>query len=490
MLGEGAFACDRAPLRRGQRRPNCSMIPPPWSQPQVTSVLRKLLILPPILIGAAVLAFVVSQKQAPETEAPLERSRHVRVIAAPEVPVVPRVLGYGTVSPEKVWNAVAQVSGEIVYVHPEFKKGAILRKDTEILRISPIDYELAITQAEANIRSSEAKLKELEVTGENTQAALAIEQRALELREKELARKEELLKSGTVAQSAVDQERRDTLAQRKKVQDLENSLRLIPTQKTVETEQKAVFEAQLADTRLDLERTHIKMPFDARIAEANAEITQFVPVGHALAVADGVEVSEVEAQVPIALFSQLAASVADENMPVGITPETISRVVRALGLHVTVRLGAGDQSVEWEGRFSRVSDTIDPNTRTIGIFVSVEGAYAKAVAGVRPPLTKGMFVEVELSTRPLGPRVVVPRSAIRGGRLYVVNAESRLEIREVRTGLVQGDFAEIVSGLRGGEKIVVSDLSPAIDGMLLRTSEDEDALALLIRGAAGEVPLR
>lgn len=451
-------------------------------------MLRKLLILPPILIGAAVLAYAASQRQAPETAPPQERSRHVRVIAAPEVSVVPRVLGYGTVSPEKVWNAVAQVSGEIVYVHPGFKKGAILGKDTEILRISPTDYELAIAQAEANIRSAEAKLKELEVTQQNTKAALAIEQRALELREKELARKEELLKSGTVAQSAVDQERRDTLAQRKKVQDLENSLRLIPTQKTVETEQKAVFEAQLADTRLDLARTRIKMPFDARIAEVNAEITQFVPVGHTLAVADGVEVSEVEAQVPIALFRQLAAAVADENMPVGITPETVARIAGVL--RVTVRLSLGDQPVEWQGRFSRVSDTIDPNTRTIGVFVAVEGAYAKAVAGVRPPLTKGMFVEVELSTKPVGPRVIVPRSAIRGGRLYVVNAENRLEIRQIRTGLVQGDFAEIVAGLEGGEKIVVSDLSPAIDGMLLRTSEDADALAALMRDAAGEAPLR
>ena len=133
---------------------------------------------------------------------------------------MPRVLGYGTVRPEKVWNAAAQVSGEIVYVHANFKKGAILPAGTEIIRISPADYELAIAQTEANIRASDAKLKELQVSEQNTQLTLEIEQRGLELREKELARKQSLLKSGTVAQSAVDQESRDTLAQRQKVQDL------------------------------------------------------------------------------------------------------------------------------------------------------------------------------------------------------------------------------------------------------------------------------
>lgn len=414
----------------------------------------------------------------------------MRVIAAPELAIVPRVLGYGSVKPEKVWNAAAQVSGEIVYVHHNFKKGAILPAGTELIRISPADYELAIAQAEANIRSSEAKLTELDVSQENTRLALAIEQRGLELREKELARKQELLASGTVAQSAVDQESRDTLAQRKKVQDLENSMRLIPTQKTVETEQKAVFQAQLEAAKLDLKRTSVKMPFAARIAEASGEIGQFVQVGQSLAVADGVKTSEVDAQVPISLFRQLASAVSQDRMPVGITPETIKRVVKALGISVVVRLGAGDQVVEWDARFSRVSDTIDPNTRTIGIIVSVDGAYAQAIAGVRPPLSKGMFVEVELSTRPTGPRVVVPRSALHGKRLYVVTAENRLEIRVVKPGLAQGGFVEIVEGLASGEKIVVSDLSPAIDGMLLRTTADEQALAALTRDAAGEVPLK
>jgi RND family efflux transporter MFP subunit len=449
-----------------------------------------LLILPPVIAGIAVLAYFVSQRHAPQTKPPEERARHVRVIEAPKVALVPRVLGYGAVSPEKIWNAAAQVSGEIVYVHEDFKKGAILPAETEILTVSPTEYELAIAQAEANIRSSAAKLTELEVSEENTKLALKIEKRALELREKELARKQELLESGTVAQSAVDQEMRDTLTQRQKVQDLENSLRLIPTQKAVETEQKAVFEAQLADAELDLERTSIKVPFAVRIAEANVEISQYVQVGQTLAVADSIETAEVEAQVPIERFRRLAAAIDREGLPVGITPETLSELVAALGFKVVVRLRTGDQSVEWDGRFARVSDTVDPNTRTLGIIAAVDKAYAQAVPGVRPPLTKGMFVEVELSARPTDPRIIVPRSALHAGRLYVANADDRLEIRPVETGLMQGAFVEITVGLEAGERVVVSDLSPAIAGMLLRNTADDDVVTQLMQDAAGEVPLK
>ncbi len=453
-------------------------------------MIRKLLILPPILVGAAVLAYFISQRQAPQTKPPEERARHVRVIEAPQVAIVPRVLGYGTVSPEKIWNAAAQVSGEIVYVHKDFKKGAILPADTEILRISPADYELAIAQSEANIRSSGAKLTELEVSEQNTKLALKIEQRALELREKELARKQELLASGTVAQSAVDQEMRDTLTQRQRVQDLENSLRLIPTQKAVETEQKAVFQAQLEDAMLDLARTSIKVPFAVRIAEASVEISQFVQVGQTLAVADSIKTAEIEAQVPITRFRDLTSMMSKEGLPVGITPETLTRLIATLGFKVIVRLKTGEQSVEWEGRFARVSDTVDPNTRTLGLIMAVDDAYAQAIPGVRPPLTKGMFVEVELSAATTEPRVIVPRSALYDGKLYVANAEDRLEIRTIETGLTQGAFVEVTSGLEAGERVVVSDLSPAIAGMLLRNTTDTDVQGQLLKDAAGEVPLK
>ena len=95
-----------------------------------------------------------------------------------------------------------------------------------------------------------------------------------------------------------------------------------------------------------------------------------------------------------------------------------------------------------------------------------------------------MFVEIEIRTRAVDGRIVVPRASLHDGRLYVVNAESRLDIRPVTVGLVQGDFAAIDTGLAAGERIVVSDLIPAVAGMLL-APQDDDALRARLKAEAG-----
>jgi len=449
---------------------------------------RKLLFIPPVLIGIAVLLYMVSGRQTPERKPPEERARAVRVITADRVKLVPRVTGFGSVYPGTVWSAIAQVAGEVVYVHPGLKKGAILPAGTEIVRISPADFELALTQAKANIRSAEAKLAELKVTETNTADLLEIEKRGLKLRESELKRKQDLLKRGTVARATFELEQRETLAQRKKVQDLENTLRLLPTQRAVQQEQIAVYRAQMESAKLDLARTRITLPFDARIAEVAVEAKQFIQTGGTLTTADSLDVAEVEAQIPISQFRAMVHASAAGGLPTGITAQSLSRIVQTIGFEATVRLRAGSDIVEWPARFARISDTVDPKTRTIGAIVAVDGAYAKAEPGQRPPLTKGMFVEIEIRTRAKDDRIVVPRAAFHDGRLYVVNADGRLDIRPVTTGLVQGDLAAIDEGIAPGETIVVSDLIPAVAGMLLTPQRDDQLQNRLKAEAAGGTP--
>ena len=115
-------------------------------------MLKKLLFLPPVLIGAAVLAYFATQKPAPEIKPLQEIAVTVRTITVEAHDLVPRVAGFGAVSPGREWVASSQVSGEIEFVHEDLKKGAILAAGTEIVRISPVDFELAIAQAAANIR--------------------------------------------------------------------------------------------------------------------------------------------------------------------------------------------------------------------------------------------------------------------------------------------------------------------------------------------------
>lgn len=450
-------------------------------------MVKKLLFIPPILIGVAVLFFVVNGRDAPERKTAQELARTVRVITAEPIRLVPRVTGFGSVEPGQVWNAIAQVGGEVVYVHPDLENGAILPAGTEIVRISTADVDLVMSQAQANIRSAEAKLAELEVTESNTAAILEIETRSLKLLESDLKRKEALRKRGALAQAAVEQEQRETLAQRKKVQDLKNTLRLLPTQRVVQREQIAVYQAQLSSAELDRSRTRITLPFDARIADVDAEEKQFVQTGGILATVDSVDVAEVEAQIPIAQFRAMIQASAPNDLPTGFSATNLLRIVESIGLEAVVRLRAGGDVVEWPARFARTSDSVDPKTRTIGAIVAVDGAYLQATPGQRPPLIKGLFVEIEIRTRAIANSLIVPRSALHDGKLYVVDSENRLNARSVKIGLFQGDIAVVSEGVEPGDRIVVSDLIPAIEGMLLNPQSDAAVLANLKAAAAGGI---
>ena len=97
----------------------------------------------------------------------------------------------------------------------------------------------------------------------------------------------------------------------------------------------------------------------------------------------------------------------------------------------------------------------------------------KTIPGLRPPLSKGMFVQVSIAGRMQPDRIVIPRSVIRSGKIYIVNSENRLEIRPVKRLYNQQQVAIIGEGLQSGEIIVVSDIVPAVDGMLLISVVDE-----------------
>jgi RND family efflux transporter MFP subunit len=447
-------------------------------------VLKKLLVIPAVLLGVAVLYVLASGREGPEQAPPAEEARTVRVIAAPRVEIVPRAVGYGYVTPGMVWEAVAEVSGKVVETHPRLKKGEILPAGAVLLRIDPMDYRLAITQIEANIRSARAELAELKVREENTRASLEIEENALRLSRKDLERKRELLKRGNVSQAAVDQEERNVLTQEQSVQGLRNTLNLIPAEREALEAKLALYQAQLEAARRNLERTTIAVPFDARIAEVNVERAQFAKEGQIVAIADSIDVAEIGAQVPIEKFRNLLSPVVGDD---GLSLADMDKLPELLGLSATVTLRSGDFTVEWEGRFARISDTIDPETRTVGVIIAVDDPYRQARLGYRPPLVKNMFVEVDLRGRPRPAGPVIPRSALHGSDVFIVGDDDRLIKRGVEVGFFQTNFVTVSRGLEAGERVVVSDLSPAIEGMLLDPVLDEalaDRLAAEASGAA------
>lgn len=115
----------------------------------------------------------------------------------------------------------------------------------------------------------------------------------------------------------------------------------------------------------------------------------------------------------------------------------------------------------------------------------MDDPYGIVIFGQRPPLVRNMFCEVTISGCPLTAQIVVPRSALHDGRIYVVDGENRLRRREVSVAFTQSDFAVIRDGLAAGEQVVVFDVMPAVEGMLLAAQEDEELSRRLTAQAGG-----
>jgi membrane fusion protein (multidrug efflux system) len=107
-----------------------------------------------------------------------------------------------------------------------------------------------------------------------------------------------------------------------------------------------------------------------------------------------------------------------------------------------------------KGHVIAVAQSINPETGTY----TIEASFDNTNSGVLP----GQFARVRAPYKTLKNVTVVPRRALveLQGRfqVYVVNADNKVEIRDVTTGPVKGNEQVIESGLDGGETIIVEGL--------------------------------
>jgi RND family efflux transporter MFP subunit len=370
-------------------------------------------------------------------------------------------------------------------MEPRLKEGNFVSANQVLLRIDKADYELEVSVGEARLEALGAQLEELDARRKTLETSLEIERRSLDLAQAELARIRSLVTAADLPQADQDREERTALAQGLRVQELENTLQLLGPQRKMLEAQVAQETSNIAKARLAVKRSVIRAPFDGRLGPVSIEQDQVVQPGQALFTLDAIDTAEVTAQAPMRGLRRVVTAGAAEIQVTDLTAERLA----ALGLRATVRLTAGSDAFHWDADVVRVRG-IDPQTRTVGIDVSVPDPYGGNAPVRKPPLVRGMYVEVEVAGRLQPDRVVIPRNALHEDHVYLVKEENRLERRPVTILYVQSGFAVVGAGLAGGERLVVSDLAPAAEGMLLRPVDDGDALTRLRADAAGETTVR
>ncbi len=433
---------------------------------------KKFLIIIPIVLGIIIFIVLKQTKNDPIRPGNKERVSTVRVISLEKMDVVPRAIGYGYVEAERTWEAIPEVSGKIVFMNKNLKRGHFISKGELLLKIDTTTYGLAEKKGQAELMSVEAQLKELDQAKKNTQRLLAIEKKSLNSEALELKRKRELFEKGYLSASNLDKEERTFLSHQTTVNNLQNTLDLIPSQKKALQAQRASGQSSVSERQLDVAKTEIYAPFNCRLSSVNVELDQFASSGTILLAAESFDRVEIPVQITPDSFMKLMPRTKNNFFPDSVDIETLRK---AIGITAKVKLPIDGRFIEWDGWFSRTSESIDLKTGAITVYIAVDKPYENVLPGIRPPLVTNMYVEVELQGRPLSDRFVVPRHAVHDRTIYVCSPDNQLEIRPVEIEFLMGDLAVLTKGVEPGERLVLSDMVPAIDGMRLKPVDDVES---------------
>jgi RND family efflux transporter MFP subunit len=362
-----------------------------------------------VLVGSILGAFLLV-KTGPKAEKNKEPPRPVAVQVTPAQArtMTIAVTAQGEARPRVQSALAAQVAGRIVWISPSYVEGGAFRAGETLVRIDSADYRLAVTRAQAQVAQAQEALQREEAEGELARQDWAElgqgEPSPLVLREPQLAQ----------ARAAL-----------------------------------AAARAQLRSAELDLARTNISAPFAGRVRQRRANVGDYVAPGTPVADVFSTEVMEV--RVPLT-----DADLASLNAQLGFAGGANAPVA-----HLSAPV-AGQQRT-WEGRLTRVDAAVDPQTRlTYGVIEVGEPFSARHAS----PLAPGIFVTARIDSARAENLVAAPRSALKRNEfVYVVNRDNTIDERRVRAAQTTATEVMFRTGLRAGERVVVSPLPSAREGM-------------------------
>jgi RND family efflux transporter MFP subunit len=379
-----------------------------------------------VCIGILAVGFVVMNLLRAFAPTPQQVPATVNI---PQVQIEPlrlrsaslQVTGHGFVVPVAEITVSAQVSGEVVAIHPEFKTGGRFDKGETLLQIDPRSYRAALDEALATLEA---------------------EQSNLQLLERQLQRSLALREGAYVDENTVDdlRSRRDqSLASLKRQQ------------------------ANVQLRQLDLERTAIVAPFDGYILSRNIDVGSIASPGMELArlhASDNVEVTVSLSVNDAAFLPDLWNSEAKQR-PASLVVEF------------------GNRYFTWDAYIDRVEAGLDRDTRTVNVVVRVDDARRPgrpvdhddpAVQISAPPLLVGMYARAEIQGMQLDGHFVLPVDAVHDGTIWILEAGNRLRVVPVQVVRQEAEQYVLLSpGLVDGTPVITSNLALASDGMQVRT---------------------
>jgi RND family efflux transporter MFP subunit len=383
-------------------------------------LLKRILPVAILLTGVLITIVMIKMRSTPERvtrtySGPLVE---VMIVESQEMQIV--VPGTGTAQATQLADITPQVSGKVKTISSRMVDGGFFNKGEFLFSIEKIDYELALERAKASLAQAEL----------------------------------ELMRNQSMAEIAqLEWERID---QQKDGQRQANPLTLYEPQMKAAEAQVASAESVVRQSELDLSRTVMRAPFNCYVKKEQIDVGQYVRAGTPVATVAGTDAVEIVVPMQLEELSWLQVPRNGKS---------------AKGSLATVRMQIGEDIYNWPGRIIRSFGEIDPRTRMAKVIVAVEDPFGKKAKDIehRPELAPGMFVEVLMHGTELENVIVIPRGALRDNdTVWTVDENDKLQIRQVEIIRREEKTVLVSSGLNEGDKVILTGLAAAADGMLLR----------------------
>jgi RND family efflux transporter MFP subunit len=296
---------------------------------------------------------------------------------------------------------------------------------------------LEIPELEAQLQVDKADIKNANDEVTRAQHELARYQAMYQALHLEYTRLDGVFESqpGIVAQQEVDDAQGKDLAAASQVDAGQAALEAAQSQLTAA-------QARLIHDQSLYDYSKITAPFAGVVTDRYANLGTLVQAG----------VGTSTQAIPIVRLSQ------DDLFRLVIpVPESYVRFIR-VGDPVDVRVPSLNRT--FPGKVARFSVDVRVDTRTMHTEVDVRNPNRV--------LVPGLYAEATLTLEHRSDIPTVPVQALNheGGKttVFVVDPDGRLQNRTVETGLTTSSYAEVVSGLKDGEEVVVGGTSGLRDG--------------------------
>ena len=351
----------------------------------------------------------------------------VPVIRVETLPLAPReyrvmVNSFGRVQPRTEGELVAQVSGQIIEVSPNFRDGGFFEAGEILLTIDPRDYRIQVDIAAAELANAQVNLQE--------QQALA------------------------------DQAKKDRAILQKR--GIASDYALRKPQLAAASSQIDAAKAKLQQAELAVERTRVKAPYAGRILSRSVDRGVVVSANQSLARIYATD--RVEIRLPLKNSELPFVELPESYRNGGREPDRLPVVT------ITNRLG--NRPEQWPATLVRTAGAIDEQSQQLYVTAQVEHPYADSGDG-RRPLKIGQFVTAEIEGRTLPQAIVIPNAAIYQGSYVYLFVNGVLQRREIEVAWQNSREAVIGSGLKAGDELVLTPLGQVSSGTPVRRLADE-----------------